>query len=129
LIAALAALTLLGCGGGGNDIKQVRATLEAFARAAAHKDYATLCTRILAPALVAQLAQIGLACPAALARGLGGVTRPQLTVSTITVHGNTALARVHTGAANQRPLDTTVELQRIGARWYVRNLVVPTAAR
>jgi ketosteroid isomerase-like protein len=122
IVAVLVALCPLfsGCGSGGRDeTQQVRATLAAFANAMAHKDYATLCTRVFAPALVARLTAVGLDCKAALARGLGGVKSPKLVVRSITVHGQTATAHVHTGAANQQSLDTTISLRKQAGHWYI----------
>ena len=57
---ALAALALVvaGCGDSGpSDEEQVRATLTAFTRATAAKDYQALCDRVFAPDLVKKLSE------------------------------------------------------------------------
>ena len=51
----------------------MRTTLTSFSRATAAKDYQTLCDRLLAPSLIADLKKIGLPCEIALQQGLGDV--------------------------------------------------------
>jgi hypothetical protein len=123
-LIVLALLTVLaGCGGStASDAKQVRAMLAVLARATAQKDYRTLCTRVLAPQLISQLEQLKLPCEVALARGLGNVVQPQLAVRSIRVKGKTALAQVHTSAANQRASDDTVALVKLRGGWRVASL-------
>ena len=92
-LAALAALTLAGCGASGpTDEEQVRTTLTAFSRATASKDYQALCDRLLAPSLLASLKKIGLPCEIALQQSLGEVRQPRLIVGAVTVTGKTAVA-------------------------------------
>jgi hypothetical protein len=121
-VAVVAILLLRGGGGSSNDAKQVRATLIEYTQASARKDYATICRRYLAQNLLDQLRQIKLPCRAALARGLGGVEAPTLTVKSVKVTGSTALADVHTSAANQPPLDGTIELVKAAGLWRIRSL-------
>jgi hypothetical protein len=118
------ALGLTGCGGSSETAK-IKATLAALTRAAAGKDYASLCRHILAPQLIQRLTQVGLPCDVALARGLGAVSAPKLSVRSVEIRGNTALARVHTTAVNQPSSDDTVELTKIAGQWYVLSLVAP----
>ena len=71
-LAALA-LVVAGCGDSGpTDEEQVRATLTAFTRATAAKDYQALCDRIFAPSLIADLKKIGLPCGDRAAAGPRG---------------------------------------------------------
>ena len=122
--AALAAAALVagGCGSGPSDEQLVARTVNAFARASAAHDYATLCSRILAPSLVSQVTQIGLPCRKALERGLGNVRDPRLSIGAITVDGNRASVEVHTSAANQKPSSDTLQLVRVRGAWRIASL-------
>ncbi len=128
-LAALAlALALAGCGDSGpTDEEQVRATLTDFSRATAAKDYQTLCDRILAPSLIADLKKIGLPCEIALQQGLGEVKQPRLLVGAVTVKGKTATAEVRTSAEGQAPSSDTIELERTDKGWQITSLATPAA--
>ncbi len=126
---ALAALALLiaGCGASGpTDEEQVRTTLTAFIRATASKDYQTLCDRLLAPSLIADLKKIGLPCEIALQQGLDEVRQPRLIVGAVTVTGKTAVAEIRTSAEGQAPSKDTVELERTDAGWRIASLATPS---
>ena len=127
LVAAVvvAVVLLRGGGGAGADEQAVRSTLAAYTQASAAKDYATICRRYLAPRLLDQLSSIRLPCRSALARALRTVQAPTLTVSKVTVNGTTALADVHSGAANQAPLDGTIELVKVSGEWRIESLASP----
>jgi hypothetical protein len=121
--AALAAAALVaGCGSGPTDEQQVARTVSAFARASAAHDYAKLCSRILAPSLISQVTQIGLPCRQALARGLGGVRDPRLSIGAITVDGDRAHVQVRTSAAGQKPSSDTLQLVRVHGAWRIASL-------
>jgi hypothetical protein len=100
----------------------VARAVTAFARATAAKDYTALCTRILAPSLIDDVTGIGLPCEQALARGLGGVRSPSLTLGEIAVDGDRATAQVRTSAANQAPSRDTLRLERVRGTWRVASL-------
>ena len=120
---ALTAVALAGCGSSGpTDEQQVARTVAAFGRATAHKDYAALCNRILAPSLIQQVTQIGLPCEKALAKGLGHVRSPRLAIGAIRVDGDRATAQVKTSAANQAPSQDTLQLRRVDGTWRVASL-------
>ena len=123
-VAALAAAAAVaGCGSArATDEQQVARTVAAFGRATAAKDYATLCRRLLAPSLVARVRSIGLPCERALARGLGDVREPRLSIGAIAVHGDRATAEVRTSAADERPARATLRLQRVGGSWRIASL-------
>src|SRR5215510_1220033 len=87
-----------GCGGP-SDSEQVHATVEAFQKATAAKDYQQLCDRLLAPKVVEQVESAGLPCEVALEKGLGDVKSPTLTIGKIAVDGDKATAEVRTAAA------------------------------
>ena len=121
--AALAAAALVaGCGSGPSDEQLVARTVNAFARASAAHDYATLCSRILAPSLVSQVTQIGLPCPKALEKGLGDVRDPRLSIGAITVDGDRAHVEVRTSAAGQKPSSDTLQLVKVRGSWRIASL-------
>jgi len=127
LSVALTALALAGCGGGADESAQVKATVVAYGNAVAAKDYAKICS-LFAPNLLQQMASINLPCTTALARSsLRRVVKPTLTVLSIKVTGQSALARVHTGAANQNPLDTTLGLVKVAGNWRLASLTTPVS--
>ena len=126
---ALAALVVAFAGCGESEPtpeEQVRATLTAFSRATAAKDYQALCDRLLAPSLIADLKKIGLPCEIALQQGLGDVRQPRLIVGEVTVKGKTAVAEVQTTAEGEKPSKDTVELQRTGKGWRIASLATPS---
>jgi hypothetical protein len=112
----------LGACGSVDQLPRVRQTLARFAAATARKDYRTVCRELLAPAIVDQLAQLGLPCERALARGLGSVRSPRLSVRSVRVRGDGAEAQVHSSAANQPPSDDTIELVRVQGAWRISSL-------
>jgi len=122
---ALTVLVLSGCGGGADQSAQVRATVVEYGNAVAAKDYVKIC-RLFAPSLLQQMASINLPCTTALSRStLRTVVHPTLTVVSVNVTGESALARVHTGAANQQPVDTTLGLVKVAGNWRLASLTSP----
>ena len=110
-----------GCGGA-DPVAQVRGMVLRFGRAAAVRDYRTICRSILQPALVSRFEAVGLPCERALAEGLGPAATPRLTVRAVQVKGATAFVAVHTTAANQPPSDDTIELARGPMGWRIVSL-------
>jgi hypothetical protein len=128
-LAALAAgtLVLAGCGHAKpSPEEQVRTTLISFSRATAAKDYQTICDRLLAPSLIADLKKIGLPCEIALQQGLGDVRQPRLLVGAVTVQGKRATADVRSSAEGQAPSKDTIELVRTGGGWRISSLAKPS---
>jgi hypothetical protein len=117
-----AAATLCSCGGGPTDEDQVRAAVQAFARATADKDYQRLCDELLAPKLIAQVRAAGLPCEVALQQGLGDVREPRLTLGRVTVTGASATADVRTTAAGEAPSRDTLKLTRVAGKWRIASL-------
>ena len=117
-LALLAAPAITGCGES-SAAKDVRTTVEGYAKAVAKRDYQALCDRDLAPDVVAGVEETGLPCEAALRPEISATKRPMLTVRSIKVDGDTARAQVHTTAANQSPADVTLALKRIRGVWHI----------
>jgi hypothetical protein len=123
LVAWLLAALIAGCGASGpSDEQLVARAVAAFGRATAAKDYKTLCTRVLAPALIEKVTQIGLPCEQALRQGLGDVQDPRLTVGSISVGGDRATAEIRTSATGQAPSRDTLRLERVGGAWRIASL-------
>jgi hypothetical protein len=123
LLLAAAAVGLAACGD--SDEEKVRDTLDRFATATREKDYQALCDDLFARALVRQVRSVGLPCEVALRTGLGQVRRPTLTVRSVEVNDDGALARVRTGAAGQKPSEDTVRLVKEDDDWRVASLAAP----
>jgi hypothetical protein len=100
-VALLAAGALLcGCGDAErSDSERVQATVEAFGKASAAKDYQRLCDDLLSPKLVEDVEAAGLPCEVAMGQGLGEVNAPSLTIGRIAVDGDKATAEVKSTAA------------------------------
>jgi ketosteroid isomerase-like protein len=123
---AAIALVVAGCGEQApSDQEQVRQTLTAFGRATAAKDYQTLCDRLLAPALIADVKKIGLPCEIALQQGLGQVRQPRLIVGEVRIRGTRANAEVRTSAEGQAPSRDTIELVKTEGGWRIASLATP----
>jgi len=120
ILIAAALPVLAGCGSSPGD--QVRSRLSGFADATAKRDYQALCDDYFAPALVDQVEQAGLPCEAAIRPELSATQKPKLTIRSIEVKGDKALARVHTSAANQPPSDDTIQLVKVKDKWRIASL-------
>ncbi len=110
-----AAYALAGCGA--SAIDQVQAKVEQFAHATASRDYATLCSEILAPALVAAPDRLpGLSCQQAMKLFVESVQNPTLSVSKVSVKGSTASAVVLASATGQQAALESIAADRDQAR-------------
>jgi hypothetical protein len=123
LLLVLAACLAAGCGESGpTDEERIRATLSEFQRAAAERDYAALCERVLAPELIDAVRQVGLPCELAVEKGFEDVETPRLAVGAIAVRGDRATAEVRSSAEGEDPSQDTVELVRVGESWRIASL-------
>lgn len=125
---AVAALTaILAIGGCGQSPEEgVRTALDRYAEAAAARDWGTLCADVLARELVAKMRRVGLRCEDVLRTGLGDARRPRLTVRSVRVTGNRAVALVRTTAANQAATDVQFRLVKEDDGWKVASLGIET---
>jgi hypothetical protein len=118
------AYALTGCGVSTRE--EVQAKVEQFAHATADKDYATLCTQVLAPALVTRLTDAGVSCQQAMKIFTSSVQNPTLTVSKVTVKGSTASAVVLAGATGQTPSLESIQLLLTKHGWRLASLASPS---
>ena len=123
LLLVLATCALAACGESGpSDEQQIRSTLTEFGRATAARDYRALCDRVLAPALIESVGEVGLTCELALQQGFEDLEDPHLTVGAIAVMENSATAEVRSSAAGQAPSQDTVGLVRLDSGWRIASL-------
>lgn len=123
ILICCAAGALAGCGTSASD--QVKAKISEFVKAADAKDYATLCTQVLAPSLVQRLASAGLSCPQAMQVAFQGVENPTLSVGRVTISGSKASAITLSTARNQQASVDTIELVKANHGWRVSSLASP----
>ncbi len=120
LVIVTTACALGGCGTSARD--QVKAKVEQFVKAAASKDYKTICAQVLAPSLLARLAAGGVPCEQAMQIGLGGVQNPTLSIGRITVSDRSASALTLTTARGQQTSLEAIELVKTSAGWRISSL-------
>src|SRR5437763_16542001 len=114
------ALALAGCGTSARE--QVKSKVEQFASAAAHRDYGTLCSQVLAPSLVAHLKGAGLGCEDAMRIALAPVRNPALSIGKITVRGSKASVIALTLASGQTASISAIELVKTSHGWRIASL-------
>jgi len=122
---AAVALACAPAGCGTSDRDQVRAKVEQFARAAAAKDYKTICEQVLAPSLLAHLSAGGIGCEQAMKIGLGPVHNPTVAIGKVTIHGSHASVLAISSAYGQEASLQAIELIKTGAGWRITSLGSP----
>jgi hypothetical protein len=123
ILVILAACGLAGCGGSAKD--QVRAKVQQFADAAAHKDYGTICQQVLAPTLVEHLTANHIACEEALRFALGNVQHPTLSIGPVKVKGKAASVYTLSLAQGQRASLNVLRLIDTPDGWRISSLNAP----
>ena len=119
----VACLLLAGCGS--SPTQQVRAKVQQFAVAVAHRDARTICTEVFSPSLVKRFASAGVGCKRALDIFLSGLRHPTLAVGRVSVHGSKASAMTLSGASGQTASLRPVELVKTSAGWRIAALGAP----
>jgi ketosteroid isomerase-like protein len=119
----VSACAVAGCGASAKD--QVKAKVQQFAAAVAHKDYATICQEVLAPALVEHLTANHIRCEAAMRLALGSVRNPTLSIGPITVRGKAASVYTLTLAAGQQASLNLLHLIDTSDGWRISALSAP----
>jgi hypothetical protein len=120
--AALAAILMLAaCGTSATS--QVRAKVMEFGTATRAHDYTAICTQILAPELLADIASGGISCERALDLGLGKVRGARLNIGTIKVSGAKASVLTLTQATGEKTALAILELIDVsGKGWRIESL-------
>jgi hypothetical protein len=117
VVALLTSLALGGCGTSARDA--VKAKVEQYAQATRDHDYRTICTQVLAPAIVQRLNGYGVGCEQAMAIAYNSVKDATLGVGKITVHGKSASVVVLSLAANQPSTLATILLVDTPHGWRI----------
>lgn len=113
---------------GPDSAKEVRATLDRYAKATRAKDYQTLCDSLFSNNIVDGLRSAGLPCEVALSSStLKDLRNPQLTVLGIEVTGDHAAARARTSATGEVASVDTIRLVREDGDWRIDSLAEPGA--
>ena len=124
MVLAVAACALGGCGTSTSD--QVKAKVQQFATSVATKDARTLCSQVLAPALLEHIAAGGLPCVKAMQIFLGSVRQPTLAIGKVEIFkGGRAEALTLSGAKGQLGALSAVELVDTSNGWRVSVLGSP----
>jgi hypothetical protein len=118
-----AACALSGCGASERD--DVQAKVEQFAKAAAGKDYKTICTQVLAASLLEHLAAGGVPCEQAMQLALSAVHSPTLSIGRVTISGSTASVITLTAAHGQEASLDAIDLVKTGQGWRITSLGSP----
>jgi len=128
LLALLVSALLGGCVGGGEEAqpkpakgapKQVADVIARFERAAAARDFATVCELF---STAARKRAGGERCQASLRSASTGVREPTIRILSIRIEAARASARVRTEAEGQAPVDETIELVREDGRYLISAL-------
>jgi len=119
--AILVVVLLIGTCGSDED-KDVRDTLDRFAKATREKDYQALCDDLLSTKLVEQLRTADRPCEVVLRIGLSEVQNPTLEVLGVQINNDQATAQVDTGAAGQPSFRTRILLVREDGNWRLKSL-------
>jgi hypothetical protein len=123
IVSVMTACALTGCGTSARD--QVRAKVQQFAAAAAHKDYGTICQQVLAPALVEHLTANHIRCEDALRLALSPVRKPTLSIGPVTVKGKAASVYTLTLAEGQQASLNVLHLIDTSDGWRITSLNAP----
>jgi hypothetical protein len=123
LVLICIAYALAGCGASAKE--QVEAKVEQFAHATASHEYRTLCTQVLAPALVKHLTGAGISCDEAMRVFATSVQNPTISISKVTIKGSSASAVVLAGATGQTAALESVQLVDTSNGWRLASLASP----
>jgi hypothetical protein len=122
---AVGAACVLAAGCGSSPTQQVRAKVQQFAVAVAHRDAKTICTEVFAPSLVKRFASAGLSCRRGLEIFFSGVQHPTLAVGSVAVHGSRASVMTLSGASGQIASLRPVVLLKTSGGWRIAALGAP----
>ena len=101
--------------------RAVAAAVEAMETAARDDDARELCTKLFSERLLSALKAQGTNCTTAVREAFDDASSKDLTVEDVTISGDTATAKVTSGAGSNEKTDT-LELQRAGSAWKIASL-------
>jgi hypothetical protein len=125
VVIGVACVLVTGCGSSATE--QVRAKVQQFAVAVAHRDAKTICTDVFAPSLVTRFKDAGLTCQRGLGIFFSGVHHPTLAVGQVKVHGSKASAMTLSGASGQTASLRTVDLVMTSNGWRIAAVGAPVS--
>jgi bifunctional ADP-heptose synthase (sugar kinase/adenylyltransferase) len=101
--------------------RAVATAVEGIEEAASEDDAGRLCTRLLSEKLLATLKEQGTSCTTAVSDAFKDASSKALTVEDVTISGDTATAKVTSGAGSSEKTDT-LELEKAGQAWKISSL-------
>jgi hypothetical protein len=117
LVAVVLALVLVLDGGGGNesgpaagDARAAVATVQAFERAIADRDFAGICDRLFT--VDARDASGGGNCQSVLAQNASRIRKPKVRITSVVLRGNAATVAVVAQVAGGPPVSDVIRLVR-----------------
>jgi hypothetical protein len=125
VLPVVVACVVAGCGT--SERENVQAKVQQFVKAAASRDYKTICSQVLAPSLLERLAAGGVACEQAMQFALGSVQNPTLSVGKVTISGSNASVITLTSASGQQASLDAIKLVKTGRGWRITSLGSPLA--
>jgi hypothetical protein len=100
--------------------RRVALVVDRLERAIAARDFETLCDDLLTP--TARERAGGRRCAATMAESVKDLHRPRIRLLSIDLAGRRAEARIRSRAADQRPVDETLQLERGGRGYRIASL-------
>lgn len=126
ILGVVVVVVVLSLRPGPDSEKEVRATLDRYAKATRDKDYQALCDSLFSRDIVDGLRSAGLPCEVALSSStLKDLRNPQLAVLGVEVTGDQAAARARTSATGEVASVDTIRLVREDGDWHIDSLKEP----
>jgi hypothetical protein len=100
--------------------QRVARVVERLERAVEARDFRTVCDELLTP--VARERAGGKRCAATMAEASKGLRRPRIRILSIGIEGRRAEARLRSRAHGQRPVEETLQLERVGRGYRIASL-------
>jgi hypothetical protein len=123
------ALAVVGCGSTPKDSSKdfkgderaVAAVVENLENTARKDDAAKICTKLLAPSLLAALRKQGTNCKTGVREALKDTDSFDLQVDDVTIRGTKATVKITSGTGSNKKTDT-LELDKVGNAWKISSL-------
>lgn len=129
-ILCLLAVVVGGCGAASRDSakdfkgdeRAVASAVEGIESAARKQDADKVCKQLLSDSLLAALRKKGTNCPTGVKEAFKDADSLDLSVQDVTISGQTATAKVKSGATGSDSRTDTVSLVRDGSAWKISSL-------